>query len=171
MSHVLYFAYGANMSASKLARHGIRVASAEPARLDGYRLAFDLPGIPLIEPAFASIVRAPGETVHGVLYRMSERDADRLDRFESPRYRRAPVEVTGTLSGRAPAFAYENRMPVAGLVPSRRYLRLLCEGARDSGLPGEWIDFLRAHESAYVPLLSEVTELLWKQFVGAPRRR
>jgi hypothetical protein len=156
-SVVRYFAYGANMSRAVLVgRRGLRPLSHERARLDGYRLVFDLPGLPVVEPAFASIEAHEGAAVHGVLYRLRASDLARVRTYESPRYRLIDVDVHGEDAGLVRARAFQNRAPVAGIVPSRRYLRLLREAARDAGLPEEYVARLEAQPSVYLPLVSEV---------------
>lgn len=62
-SDVWYFAYGANMSARVLARRRLRPLASEPARLEGYRLAFSHAGLLPIEPAFANLERDPAGVV------------------------------------------------------------------------------------------------------------
>lgn len=159
---VLYFAFGANMSREVLAgRRGLRPLDARPAILPGHRLVFDLPGIPMVEPAFASIV--PDETgqVHGVAWTLTTEDMRRLDSFESGRYARRPhtVEVRGRSTE---AQAYVNRRPGRALRPSRRYLLLLARGAEEHGLPAEHVAWLRAHPAGDLPLLRPVGQGLIK---------
>lgn len=153
---VRVFAFGANMSSRVLARRRIAPARGEPACLHDHRLAFDQAGIPLVEPAFASIVPAPGRVVWGALYDLTEADVARLDRYETTDYVPVEVPVVGAQSGPTTARAYRTRRPVAERRPSARYLALLCEGAREHGLPAEYVQDLAARPSAYVPVLSEV---------------
>ncbi|KAK2080220.1 hypothetical protein QBZ16_000073 [Prototheca wickerhamii] len=59
---VWYFAYGSNMNEEVLrGRRMIVPREAVPARLRGFRLAFDMMGLPFREPAFASAARVEGE--------------------------------------------------------------------------------------------------------------
>jgi hypothetical protein len=162
-----YFAYGANMSRRVFhAQRGMRAASAEAARLDGYRLVFDLPGVPVVEPAFASVVASAGHAVHGVLYRMEAPDIERILATESPRYRFVDLGVLGVTSGQVIARVLQNRTPVAGIIPSRRYLRMMCTAARDAGLPEDYVLTLEAHPCAYVPVASELAAGMWAVFLG-----
>jgi gamma-glutamylcyclotransferase (GGCT)/AIG2-like uncharacterized protein YtfP len=153
---VRYFAFGANMSGRVLARRGIAAARSEPACLADHRLVFDQAGLPFVEPAFASLVPAAGQTVWGVLYDLTEVDVARLDRFETSDYVPVEVSVVGSRSGPTAARAYRTRRPVPERRPSARYLALLCEGAREHGLPVEYVRDLAARPSAYVPVLSEL---------------
>ncbi|MCA9631340.1 MAG: gamma-glutamylcyclotransferase [Myxococcales bacterium] len=151
-AELLYFAFGANM-ASRVVRTRRRVnpARAEAARLPGYRLVFEDRGIPLLEPAFASIREDAGAEVWGVLYHLNADEFACLDRFEGPNYRLIEVAVEGRDTGKHSAFAYVTCRPVSGRRPSRRYLRLLREGAVEHELPGSYLDELDSHRAAWAP--------------------
>lgn len=155
-----YFAYGANMSRRVLDRRGLSPLSSEPARLDGYRLRFSHRGVLPIEPAFANIEAHPGGAVHGALYRLRRDEMLRLDRVESADYAHVDVPVTGATAGAVLARAYLDPRPVEGRVPSRRYLRVCCAGARELGLPEPYVSALAAHPSLHVPVVSDVATLL-----------
>lgn len=158
MTPIHYFAFGANMSAAVLRRRRIEVLSREPARLRGYRLVFDLAGFPWVEPAFASIERSPEHDVYGVLYRVTPEQMDRIDSYEGRAYSKIEVDVEGARSGSRRSRAYQTKRPTPGLRPSRRYLRVICGGARENDLPPSYLRELGDHPSAYVPVLSEVVE-------------
>lgn len=155
-----YFAYGANMSRRVIAgRRGLSVVSGERARLLEHRFTFGQRGFRYIEPAFATVVRAEHEVVHGVLWTLAgEDDLARLDRSESPGYDRIEADVEGERSGAVRAHVYRTRRPREGLVPSRRYRDLLVSGAREHELPAEWIERLAEHP---VSALSLPSPLLW----------
>lgn len=154
-----YFAYGANMSRAVLARRGVAPLSSEPARLDGWRLRFSHPGLLPIEPAFANLEPGAGEAVHGVLHRLRAGDLERLDRLEGAEYLHEEVTVASA-AGEVRARAYRNPHPVDGLRPSRRYLTSLLAGAREHGLPAEWVAALEAQPSLHVPLVSDAAARL-----------
>ncbi|MGE0323404.1 MAG: gamma-glutamylcyclotransferase family protein [Polyangiaceae bacterium] len=147
-----YFAFGANM-ASRVVRTRRRVnpSRAEAARLPGYRLVFEDRGIPLLEPAFASIREDANSEVWGVLYHFSADEFACLDRFEGPNYRLIEVEVEGRSSGTQDAFAYVACRVVKGKRPSRRYLELLREGAVEHDLPSGYLAELESHRAAWAP--------------------
>ena len=158
MTAVHYFAFGANMSSVVLRRRGIVVLSREPARLRGYRLVFDLAGIPWVEPAFASIVPDPEHDVYGVLYRLTPDQLDRVNSYEGPGYSFIEVEVEGERSGIQRSSTYQSRRRTSGLRPSRRYLRVLTDGARENDLPASYIREIDAHPCVHVPVLSGIAE-------------
>jgi hypothetical protein len=158
MTAVHYFSFGANMSSVVLRRRRIVFLSREPARLRGHRLVFDLAGIPWVEPAFASIVPDPEHDVYGVLYRLTPDQLQRVNSYEGPGYSLIKVEVEGERSGTRQCSTYRAKRPASGLRPSRRYLRVLCEGASENGLPPSYIRELDAHPSVHLPVLSGIAE-------------
>ena len=68
------------------------------------------------------------------------------------------VEVEGERSGIKRTRTYRAKRSASGLRPSRRYLRVLCEGARENGLPPSYIREIDAHPSVHVPVLSGIVE-------------
>jgi hypothetical protein len=167
---VWYFAFGANMCARVRSARRVTALSREPARLPDYRLTFAERGFPFFEPAFASIEAARGHDVHGVLLQLPETAFALIDSTESPGYQLLDVEVIGRNSGPVRAAAYASRSPVPGLVPSRRYLELLCEGARENGLPADYLHRLEAQPSRYVPGGTFVFTLLARALAALQRR-
>lgn len=154
-----YFAYGANMSRAVLARRGVAPLESEPARLDGWRLRFSHPGLLPIEPAFANLEPGAGGVVHGVLHTLRAGDLERLDRLEGAEYLHEELTVVAA-GGPVRARAYRNPRPVGGLRPSRRYLASLLVGAREHGLPAEWLRALEDQPALHVPLVSDAAARL-----------
>ena len=157
-----YFGYGANMARRVLARRGITILESQPARLPEHELTFEEPGIPYVEPVFAVVSPAAGESVHGVLHRISDADLAQLDQFEGLGYDRAPVRVEGRECGEVHAFLYVSRRRVRakGRRPSRRYVGLLIAGAREHDLPAHWIERLEAEPTFHAPLVGHVLPLV-----------
>jgi hypothetical protein len=167
---VPFFAYGAKMRRAAMLEAGIRPERRERAQLDAWALTFDLPGIPVVEPAFASIAPREGSTVHGVVWWITRAEARRLNKFESSQYEVIEVDVALRESSTIRARAYRNPRPVAGLVPSRRYLRLLAEGAREAELPEEYARALEEMKGAYIPIVSELSNAMWRLFIATRGR-
>ncbi len=166
-----YFAFGANTCSDVLIRRrDIRPVASHAATLRDHRLAFVHPGIPLIEPAFASVLRAPGERVHGVLHLLRPGDMQVLDSHESSGYDRTVREVDAGDRRAFDAALYITRRPRLGLRPSRRYRDLLIRGAREHQLPEAWIRELEAIPCAHVPLLSSAVPLVAALLDRAARR-
>ena len=147
-----YFAYGSNMSrAIFIARRGMQPSAAAAGCLEGYRLCFDLPVGPG-ERGVANVVAEHGARTCGVLYRITAEEGERLDRSEGLQggfYRRIAVVVTAADAQRVAAFTYQSRYDSRGRKPSARYMGLLLEGAREHGLPAEYVAFLRSFELAH----------------------
>jgi gamma-glutamylcyclotransferase len=149
---VWYFGYGSNMSRSIFCeRRGMCPQVSRWGWLESYRLAFDLPVGPG-ERGVANVQPEAGARTCGVLWLLDPGDLDRLDRSEGVHrgfYRRLPVEIVVDGGERVPAFTYRSSWSVAGRKPSARYLGLLLEGAREHGLPAEYVTFLEGHELAH----------------------
>jgi len=147
-----YFGYGSNMCPDIFeGRRGIRPLARAAARLDGYRLCFDIPVGPG-ERGVANLEPAAGERLWGVAYLVTEKDAGHLDRTEGVAagfYRRIAVELALDGGPRVAAFAYRSSLSAAGRKPSPRYIGLLLAGARVHGLPAEWLLFLESLELAH----------------------
>jgi hypothetical protein len=143
---VFYFAYGSNMS-SKVFVQGfrkIRPQSAERAVLKGYRLAFSEPGIPFFEPAYANVEKDDAAECEGVLYKITEEEMDWLDISEGGRaYSIIHVPVEGAVSGMVTAQTFTSRAIAHGLLPSKRYMDILIDGAEEHGLSEIWITMLK----------------------------
>jgi cation transport regulator ChaC len=146
-----YFGYGSNTGRETfLGRRRMRPLEVRIGRLDDFALRFDLP-VGRGERGVANVAPCHGEHVWGVLWRITAADADHLDRSEGvPRgfYQRLPIEVA-TAEGRAvAAFTYRSPRGRPGRKPSPRYLGLLIAGARQHGLPRDWIERLQGLEQA-----------------------
>ncbi len=142
-----YFAYGSNMSpAIFVDRRKMTPREALCARLDGHRLAFDLPIGPG-ERAVANVRVDPDAHVFGVAYRIDDEELARLDLTEGVHrglYARVPVVVTALDGTSIHATTYRSTRGVPGRKPSRRYLDLLLDGARHHGLPEDYVRTLAA---------------------------
>ena len=71
----LYFAYGSNMSRAGMALRCPSACALGAATLPGWRFIIGADG-------YASIARAPGERVIGVLWRLAARDVAALNAYE-----------------------------------------------------------------------------------------
>ena len=149
---IWYFAYGSNMCRSIFCeRRGMNPLAVRTGWLDGYRIRFHLPVGPG-ERGVANLELDVGARTHGVLYLLGADECDRLDRTEGVHrgyYERVPVVVAVGEFDRVQAFTYQSPWKSEGRKPSARYLGLLLEGARQHGLPAEYLQFLEAHELAW----------------------
>jgi len=133
----LHFAYGSNMSRALMRKHAPAAEPVGVARLADYRFVITRDG-------YASVVQAKGETVHGVLWRLTSRDVVTLDAWENVSaglYRVATLPVRGP-AGRAPALVYLARSSEEGR-PKQGYMELVIAAAREWGLPPDYISSLK----------------------------
>jgi len=144
-----YFAYGSNMHRAIFSDHRqMRPLATRWGWLENYRLCFNLPVGPG-ERGVANIELEEGARTCGVLYLLTLEDFDRLDRTEGVHrgvYRRIPVEVIAEGEERVPAFTYQSSLTQPDRKPSARYMHLLVEGARQHGLPVEYVYILESFE-------------------------
>jgi hypothetical protein len=155
---VFYFAYGANIDRAVFVdRRRLHPVSAEAARAPGHELIFAARGVNFVEPAFAALRSADGHDVHGVLYRLPRREVPRLHRLENG-YETFYVDVVGERSGPVRAFTYDVPALTFGLKPSHRYVASLSRGARQHGLPPEYVAELERQPVTYIPILSPIAE-------------
>jgi AIG2 family protein len=132
----LHFAYGSNMSRALMVPRCPTAREIGVAILDGFRFIVTADG-------YASVVRAPGERVHGLAWRLAPRDLAALNAYEGldhGLYRAATLPVRiGTAC--MPALVYVGRSRVPG-VPRPGYLDCVLAAARELELPTAYVDAL-----------------------------
>ncbi len=140
-----YFGYGSNMNSAVFqGRRNMKPTKIERAVLKDYRLVFNQPGIPWLEPSFANIEEAPGEYIEGVLYEITGDELMQLDKSEgNGAYDIITSNVEGEVCGAVEAHTFATKNIALGLHPSLRYMNLLISGAQEHGLSEEWIQMLR----------------------------
>lgn len=146
-----YFAYGSNLHQGQLlARCGGSLSTSDEspriARLANYRLVFNMDGGD--GEVYANIA-TPGDGVLGVVYRCSTAALARLDVYEEG-YDRLDVVVIGEQENSIPAIAYIARPEnvTTARKPNQEYLETILRGAREHGLPQEYIRQLAAIASS-----------------------
>jgi cation transport regulator ChaC len=146
-STLWYFAYGSNLDPRTfLGRRRMQPLETRIGVLHDFELRFDLPVGPG-ERGVANVAPRLGDLVWGALYQLTQADADRLDRTEGVHvgfYRRFAVEVRTAEGEVLSAFTYRSEAKRTERKPSSRYLGLLLAGARELGLPDEYIERLRS---------------------------
>ena len=141
---MLYFAYGSNMARLQMRAHCASAKFVAAARLKDHQLVFDMMAR-MWGGGVADIRPLKGQAVEGVLWEIAEEDAKKLDEYEQcpAVYRREQVEAEA--KGKpVKAFAYVGVHPAGRCAPSRRYLRLLIQGAEEHDLSLPYVDFLEA---------------------------
>jgi cation transport regulator ChaC len=145
---VWYFAYGSNMDSKRLeCRIGRKNLEWEVGCLRDYRLTFDKPAED--GSGYANIQPCQGEIVYGVLYRLTRKELEKLDKYEGVyegvpnHYYRGTVKVKTRDGSIVEAETYFASKPVQGLKPRLDYLQHLVCGAEEHGLPDEYVGKLK----------------------------
>lgn len=179
-----YFAIGSNMLPSTMeSLRNIRDYSASAAVLRDYRLAFDIPGVPCIEPSSASARYCPGQVMHGVLYTLSADDFAKVGNTEGVpwvyRWERVNVVpykgdgksagVRALNEGVSPAIeAYvlvpTIPSPVEHIPTSKSYLRILQRGASFWQLDRDYQISIGKYITADTMLISDGLAEKWLHF-------
>jgi hypothetical protein len=175
MSTVWYFAYGSNMQSETLrGRRGVEYHRAVTARLPGWRLVLDKPGLISVVGAFANIIPDPGAEVLGVSFELSETDLAHVDLTEGVligNYDRVAVTVQPLASPGAPplaAFTLTSERRDASVQPTRRYMDLLIAGAEEHGLPAAYVAFLRSIPASEETPEAQELRVMMDQFMKKP---
>ncbi len=132
-----YFAYGSNMSQQRLQQRVGNVASLGLAKLDQYRFAFNKRGSD--GTGKANIIADANASVEGVVYRITDAQLDKLDRFEgSPKhYVRKNIQVEHPQKGFIQAITYianPDQTTSHSIKPSQEYLNHILLGAKENNL-------------------------------------
>lgn len=137
------FTYGSNMSREQMADRAPSALPVSIGVLRDYALVFNRKGS--YRPGgVASVEKAPGDRVYGMIYSITERDLERLDRTEDPdAYRRIQLDVSG-LDGTKYSCHLHVAIPQGPVDPDPEYLELVVKAAAEIGLPDEYIERLRA---------------------------
>ena len=138
---VLSFAYGSNMSSAYLRQTCPSASAVGRALLPNVRIAFrrfstDLGG------GISTIQPAPGERVWGVLYEIAKAEVEALDRLEDVDkglYLREGHLVLDQAGAWRLAQLYRVARPEGPFAPAARYLAWMQEGAREHGLPEDYV--------------------------------
>ncbi|MES1950748.1 hypothetical protein S4A8_07815 [Salinisphaera sp. S4-8] len=142
---MFYFAYGSNMLIARLAE---RVPSVRPVGrvwLTGHQLHFHLNGSD--ESGKCNVLHTgdADDVVHGALYELDAARLDRLHAAEGAPYAFVELEV-GTPTGSVHAATYRGRPEYLddALVPFDWYRDFVTFGAREHGLPADYVARLEA---------------------------
>jgi gamma-glutamylcyclotransferase (GGCT)/AIG2-like uncharacterized protein YtfP len=134
---MLYFAYGSNMHRPVMRRHAPAATPLGIAELPGHRFVITADGYASVEPA-------AGQSVHGVLWRITPRDRATLDAWENVAAGLYRAETVSVRRGDRPqpALIYFARPGPEGR-PRHGYMELVIQAARQWKLPQAYIASLR----------------------------
>lgn len=123
---VQYLAFGANLCPDIMRERRIEPLDARYFTLRDHALRFDHPAA-WSGCGYASAEPAAGESLYGILYTLSARDAARMDFYEMVpvvgRYRRSWVEQDGER-----LYYYRTNRSTPGLRPTSQYLGYIVDG-------------------------------------------
>ena len=143
-----YFAYASNMSRAQMKSRAGEIFEEHVAKLENYKLVFNKKARG--GSATANIRPAPGLAVEGVLYKINEAAFRALDRFEGApqHYRRIEINVTSGNGQKIAAQAFIATKVDKGLRPAPHYLKTILDGAREHGLPEDYLQKIQAAAEA-----------------------
>lgn len=132
-----FFAYGARMNSDTMRTDTPDAVVVGPARLDGYRLVFNVPSRSWGGGA-ANAVPAVGGQLWGVLWELGDVDPKTFDSFRGDERMQhvLEVEVQGP-EGPVKATTFAVDSPQRFVAPTDRYLAMLRAVAQEQGLPEE----------------------------------
>jgi hypothetical protein len=146
MSTDIYFAYGSNLLFARLHERTPSIRNLGVAVLENHRIHFDKPspdgsgkcGIDAVET---------GETVIGVLYEMAKAEKPVLDEIEGVGHGYLDETVTVmTVEGPVDAFTYYPTLIDRARKPYDWYHALVLAGARENGLPDDYVALIESVE-------------------------
>ncbi|KAK3086844.1 hypothetical protein FSP39_024363 [Pinctada imbricata] len=168
MSTFFYFAYGSNLLRQRLLLMNPTAVYRDIAQLKDYGLHFISPSeFPRWRGGAASIEDKPNSSIWGVVWELGEADSDSLDRQESC-YDRLEVTVSSKEGKTYTCRTYKMKQgiyqPGVDNRPSPQYKDVIVRGARQNGLPSEYITELAKIEdngySGHVQVYEDVLKLL-----------
>lgn len=142
------FAHGSNMNSKVLkGRRNLNPKESIPGYVKDYKLAFSLTAAPYFEPGMGSLDPAKGEEAHGLLMKFTKSEMDILYSTEGGKkggYCLVEVEATAYDGRKLKAFAFQSKYidETSEVQPSKRYLNIIKEGAKEIGLKQEYLDKL-----------------------------
>ncbi len=144
-----YFAYGFNLNLTEMRKKCPEAKVVGIGYVKGYRLAFFEHAV-VWDSAMETLFPDPAAEVWGVLYELDQFEWETLDCFEDARmdgtgaYFHYPVTVTGVSHKLTTANVYLKARWGADGLPSTEYMQVILAGARQQGLPEEYIKQLQS---------------------------
>ena len=120
------------------------------ATLKDYKVAFSSfseDGSDELQYGGCHLAAAPGETLHGVLWEITDEELaklDKLTRVEHGRYVKKHVTVLDATGKSCAAVAHSIKNPKGASRPTKDYMDHMIAGAREHGFPPAYIEALEA---------------------------
>jgi sulfite reductase (NADPH) flavoprotein alpha-component len=146
-----YFGYGSNMNFTSLKAKGADPITSVRSTLSGWKLRFNVEHFFKHEGGMGNIEYTGNENdkVFGVAHQLSDEALSNLDEAEAYGVGYDRIKVTCDIEGNPqecfayvgyPSFINDN------CLPTRRYLNILIDGAKKSGLAHDHVHWLECHE-------------------------
>jgi hypothetical protein len=143
----LHFAYGSNMSTSRLEKRIGSVRAAGIGKLADHEIRFDKRSDD--GSGKTDFVPAAGGEVWGVLFELTSSQLKTLRGFETGYVEVAlPIQIG---NAEKTASVFQATKTVIGLRPTPKYLGYLISGAREHGLPANYVAMLEKIEASPAP--------------------
>ncbi len=139
-----YFAYGANLDASRFQKYTMNYEAVGLAHVSGFTLTFTFP-CEYLGKGYGDIKADPSGTVWGYVYKLDWVSFFLLDVMEWAafnQYRRIPVRAVLKDGTTLVAEAYQAKYPREGLTPSKIYLASIVKSCRTHQFPDDYRDRL-----------------------------
>lgn len=135
---MIYFAFGSNMNLRQMKERCGNSRFISSGFLDGFRFVYDGKS-ERWGGAVGNIIPSSDSRVYGALFEVTGSDLESLDRYEGypVRYQKIDLQIKSG-DEELNAFAYYREGEIEG-APSESYQATVVEGARDCGLPEQYI--------------------------------
>jgi gamma-glutamylcyclotransferase len=148
----LYFAYGSNMFARRLAARTPSAVRITTAFIEGHRLAFDKVSTDGSGKCDIVATGNPADRVYGVIFRIAAAEERALDEAEGLGHGYRKDEITvATFEGTFAAMAYIATKKDPKRRPYDWYKGFVVQGAAENELPATYIELIRAVPSQTDP--------------------
>jgi hypothetical protein len=134
-----YFAYASNLKKSNLEQCiGGKIDNFLDGRLLDYGFRFNVKNAE--GKARANIITSESEDVFGAIYELHNIVKEKLLASE-PGYKIIEVTIE-TETGHVPAFTFISDVDVEDIHPTKEYLKIITDGAKEHKLPDEYLEFI-----------------------------
>lgn len=145
-NEALYYAYGTLLELEEMHKYCPSASSLGIFRLRDFRLGFRACG-PDPSRGGCTLVEAPGNIMHGILYKMSLEDRQNLDKISGIAQGLWAIQKVVVLDNDNKTIAAETYVipnPSGRFVPQISYTRPILSGANQIPLPGDYIEQLES---------------------------
>jgi Gamma-glutamyl cyclotransferase, AIG2-like len=147
-TNLWYFAIGSMMLPLSYQQRDFHPLDSHPAELHDFRLGF------FSASGFAEAILSPGDSMHGVLHKVTPEQMIQLDKVEVGYIRKLGqarpygpgAEALGKNTVEATVYCRPKKETI-NKPPMQRYLEILIAGAKHFGVDPKYIQYLQQHEN------------------------